>query len=122
LTILKAHGTSYIFGGFTSIDWSSSDLPKSDPTAFLFSLTNKVNQPSKIRQINTTQSIYCKSDYGPTFGRGHDLRIYNNANTTAGSHSRLGHSYQHPQPNLVRSFLAGSAEFLLSEIEVYQKE
>jgi hypothetical protein len=122
LVILKAHDTSYIFGGFTSINWNSSSGHKSDPNAFLFSLTNKNNQPCKIRQINTNKSIYCNSAYGPAFGGGHDIRIANNANTAQGSYSNLGVSYQHPQPSQGHSYLAGSYQFNLSEIEVYQKE
>jgi hypothetical protein len=122
LTISKAHGTSYIFGGFNSINWKSSDQYKSDPNAFLFSLTNKDNKPSKMWQINTNRSIYSQSNYGPTFGGGADLHICNYANSTKGCYSNLGHSYQHPQPSEGRSYLAGSPEFQLSEIEVYQKE
>jgi hypothetical protein len=121
LTLLKAHGTSYIFGGFTSINWDSSGQYKSDPNAFLFSLTNKDNRPCKIRQLNANCSIYCYSYYGPTFGGGHDIRICNNANLTEGSYSQLGSSYQHPQPSQGHSYLAGSFNFQLSEIEVYQK-
>jgi len=99
LTILKAKGTSYIFGGFTSINWNGSGQYKSDPNAFLFSLTNKDNQPCKIRQINTIKSIFCHSGSGPTFGGGADLHICSYANKSAGSYSKLCHSYQHPQPN-----------------------
>ena len=122
LTIIKAHSTSFIFGGFTSINWDSSGQYKTDPNAFLFSLTNKNNQPSKMRQIKTTYSIYCNSGYGPTFGGGHDFHICDSANTAAGSYSNLGHSYQQPQPSQGQSYLAGSYKFQLSEIEVYQKE
>jgi hypothetical protein len=75
-----------------------------------------------MRQTNTTHSIYCLSSYGPTFGGGHDIHIANNANTTAGSYSNLGRSYEHPQPTQGKSYLAGSSPFLLSEIEVYKKE
>jgi hypothetical protein len=122
LTIVKAYGTSYIFGGFTSINWNSSFLPKSDPNAFLFSLTNRDNIPSKMKQINTKHSIFCFSVYGPIFGSGHDLYICNSANTRAGSFSKLGHSYQHPQPSEGKSYLAGSEYFQLSEIEVFKRE
>ena len=41
LTIFKAKGSSYIFGGFTSVEWDSSNDFKTDPNAFIFSLTNK---------------------------------------------------------------------------------
>ena len=39
-----------------------------------------------------------------------------------GSNVNLGNSNQHPQPSQGDSYLAGSEFFLLSEIEVYQKE
>ena len=78
-TILKAHETSYIFGGFASSDWDNLSGYKSDPNAFLFSLTNKDNQSCKMRQINNLDSIYCRSDFGPIFGA-NDICIRNNAN------------------------------------------
>jgi hypothetical protein len=106
----------------TSVHWDSSSEYKSDPNAFLFSLTNKDNQPSKMKQIKTTNSICCRSCYGPSFGGGADLFICNSANTTVGSISNLGHSYRHPQPEQGESYLAGSYQFQLSEIEVYQKD
>jgi len=121
LTILKAKGSSYIFGGFTSIGWDSFNEFKPDPNAFLFSLTNKDNQPCKMRQIHTNRSIFCDYFYGPTFGGG-DIYICDSANTTASSYSKLGNSYQHPQPDQGKSYLAGSDEFQLSEIEVFKKE
>ena len=108
LTIIKANDSSFIFGGFTSIGWDSSGFYKCDPNAFLFSLTNRDNQPSKMRQINTTKSIICHSENGPIFGSGNDIRICNSANTREGSFSKLGHSYEHPQPSQGNSYLAGS--------------
>jgi len=74
-----------------------------------------------MRQINTNNSIYCYSGCGPTFGSGFDIHLCNNANTTMDSGSYLGRSYQHPQPDQGDSYLAGSFQFQLSEIEVYQK-
>jgi hypothetical protein len=103
LTIFKVHESSYIFGGFTSIDWNSSSGPKADPKAFLFSLTTN-------------------SGFGPIFGFGHDLRIRDSSNTRIESYSYLGNSYEHPQPSQGLSYLAGSNPFQLSEIEVYQKK
>ena len=120
LTIFKANG--YIFGGFTEATWDGVSGDKSDPNAFLFSLTNKENKPCKMN-IDPNQhqkAIYCKSGYGPTFYGG--IIIYSNANTGC---SNLGSSYKHPQyaygSNEAKSFLAGSEDFQVSEIEVYQK-
>ncbi len=126
LTILKAEQSSNIFGGFTSVEWDSSDEWKSDPNAFLFSLTNNHNQPLKMKvDPNRHQcAIYCHSSYGPSFG--FVFNVANNANTTMDSYCHLGFPYPHPQyrydTNEAKSFLAGSNNFQLAEIEVYQRE
>jgi hypothetical protein len=79
----------------------------------------------KIDPNEHDEAIYCDSSYDPTFGGGCDIHIGNNANTT-NSCSFLGVSYKHPQyeeeTSEVESFLAGSQEFQLDEIEVYQRE
>jgi hypothetical protein len=127
LSICKAHDSSYIFGGFTTVSWESTNSKwKSDRNAFIFSLTNKDNTPLKmlVGPHEHESAIYCDSKYGPSFGL--DICIFNNANTTMESYSELGHTYSHPQyaqgTNEAVSFLAGSFEFQLDEIEVYQKE
>jgi hypothetical protein len=127
LTILKAKGSEFIFGGYTTIDWESSVQWKSDPNAFIFSLTNKDNTPLKMK-INPNKHEYaieCHSSFGPTFGC-FEIRIANNSNTTMGSFSNLGDSYSHPQyergTNEAETFLAGTEWFQLDEIEVYKKE
>ncbi len=97
LTIFKAKENSYIFEGFTTVEWDTSSKWKSDANAFLFSLTNKDNQPLKMK-INTNkhQSAFrCNSEFSPIFGC--DICIGNNANTTMDSRSNLGHTYKHPQ-------------------------
>jgi len=128
LTIFKAKESKFIFGGFTSVSWESSaiDKSKSDPNAFLFSLTNKDKRPLKMK-VDPNQHEYainCDSKYGPSFGG--DICIVNNANTTMDSYSDLGCYYKHPQyeywTNEARTFLAGSFYFQLDEIEVYQKD
>ena len=99
---------------------------KSDPNSFIFSLTNKDNRPLKIK-IDSNRHKYaicCNSSFGPKFGD--DIHIANNANSTMDSFSNLGSTYKHPQyaygTNEAATFLAGSFEFQLDEIEVYQKE
>ncbi len=127
LSICKAKDSSFIFGGFASVTFNGSETFKSDPNAFIFSLTNKDNRPlkMKIHSNEHHEAIQCNSRYGPIFG-GCDIAIVNNANTTMNCYSHLGHSYKHPQyafgTNEAKSFLAGSYRFRLDEIEVYQKE
>jgi uncharacterized coiled-coil protein SlyX len=57
LTIVKAKASSNIFGGFTSAAWDCSNTSKSDPNAFLFSLTNEDNRPCKMITTNVFNSI-----------------------------------------------------------------
>jgi hypothetical protein len=127
LTIMKAKQSQFIFGGFTTVKWESSNRWKSDPNAFLFSLTNKDNTPLKMK-IDPNQhhgAIYCDSEYGPTFGYC-DIHMANISNTTMSFWSNLGYAYKHSQyayrTNEARIFLAGSHKFKLDEIEVYEKE
>jgi hypothetical protein len=121
LTIYQASATSFIFGAFASVDWESSyyGYYKTDPNAFLFSLTNEDNKPCKmkINSSQTHQALHCYSDFGPSFGAGGDIVILDNANTTMDSYSNLGLTYKHSQHAFethgVRSFLAGSYYFQL---------
>jgi len=132
LTILKAKGSSYIFGGFTTVDWESCPWPgksKSDKNAFIFSLTNKENRPGKLNidPDKNEHAIHCDSECGPIFGGrfAHDIFISNNANTTVNCSSNLGKAYKHTEYDFGKSathtFLAGSNPFQLDEIEVYKK-
>jgi hypothetical protein len=126
LTLLKAKESKFIFGGFTTAAWDSSSFCKSDSNAFIFSLTNKDNKPVKMKVDPNRPNRYDiirSPDFGPIFGN--DIFIANNANTTMDSYSYLGVSYKHPQypfgTNEAKSFLAGSYNFHLDEIEVFQK-
>jgi hypothetical protein len=123
LTILKAKQSQFIFGGYTTVSWVSFSGDKSDPNAFIFSLTNGDNEPLKMK-INPNDhefAIRCNPGYGPVFGGGFHI-----AKPTMDSYSYLGHTYQHPQyaygTNEASTFLAGSSDLQLDEIEVYQKE
>jgi hypothetical protein len=124
LTIFKAKETEFIFGGFTTAEWDSSNQYKSDANAFLFSLTNGDNKPVKMKvDPNFVQyAIRCDPKYGPSFGYGRDIHV---AFTRTDSYSNLGDTYKHPQyklrTNEAETFLAGLKHFHLEEIEVYHK-
>jgi hypothetical protein len=125
LTIFKAKQSTSIFGGFTAVEWDSTSHWKPDLNAFIFSLTNKDNDPIKIK-IDPNRhryAIYCDSEYGPCFGL--DISIDNNADTTMHNFSDLGSTYKHPQyafeTDEAQTFLTGSYYFKLDEIEVYEK-
>jgi hypothetical protein len=60
VTVIK-NTNGFIFGGYTSIPWSSSGGYKTDSTAFLFSLTNPSNIPLKLKAVNPLNPVRKKS-------------------------------------------------------------
>jgi len=67
-----------------------------------------------------SRAIFRYSSYGPTFGGGHDIRIYNNANGNTNSFTGFGYSYS--VPSGVRDqykILAGTNHFTPDEVEVF---
>ena len=73
LVLIKSAGNRR-FGGFTTAQWSSptSAEYKDDPNAFLFSLDKQKIYSYK----KNGKAIYNYKDYGPCFGSGCDLAIY----------------------------------------------
>ena len=77
LTILKAKGSGFIFGGFTAVSWDSLSGRKSDLNAFLFSLTNKDKKPVK-KKYNKSfcqYAIGCDARCGPIMLIQHGIAI-----------------------------------------------
>jgi len=111
----------YVFGGYTDISWDTSGRYGSTSNAFIFSLRNKEGlRPFKSMVTNPSGAIYRKSDYGPTFGGGHDIRIANNANGNTNSYTNFGSFYS--VPSVVQDsndILAGSYSFTPDEVEVF---
>ena len=108
---------------------ASSGRYQYDSKAFLFSLVNKPGwAPVKLPQTgiysSNRDSIYCRSDCGPTFGRGHDIYIYNYASSNSNSVNNLGYTYSPPSgysyaSTFARTFLAGTYRFTPDEVETF---
>ena len=124
LTIIKTTGGD-IFGGYTAVAWDSTSGYKNDPKAFIFSLVNARSPSPRSFPVKNgyEYSICCAAACGPSFGGGHDIFISDNSNTTTQSYSNLGHSFNTPHlaydTTEAKSFLAGSYNFQVSEIEVF---
>ena len=84
LRLSNALGQSFVVGGYNPQSWSSIDGwhvtdHDADRTAFLFNLT----APAVYHQVPSTDVLpskgarqtFNRSDYGPTFGTGHDLYV-----------------------------------------------
>ena len=116
--------TNKLFGGYTSLSWTSPIAPewKKDEKAFIFSLTNRTKHT---QTQNKLQAVEHSKEYLISFGRGHDFRISSNANANNESYSNFGYTYQLPEgitmnSDLAKSYLAGSYQFKIVEIEVYK--
>jgi hypothetical protein len=96
---------------------------KQPPGSFIFSLRNKEDlSPFKapLKHQITGGAIYTYHTFGPIFGGGHDLFIYNNATSNTGSYTNFNHSYQAwSGASDARTILAGIEYFQPSEIEVF---
>ncbi len=125
ITIIK-NNLNYVFGGYASSAWNSSNNYINDPNAFLFSLRRAGGSFKDKFTIKQTEFALCGSSrYGPLFGIGHDICIYNQSNTNIGSYSQFGHSYNFPDGykngGNAKDFLAGNhKQWTTTEIEVYQ--
>ena len=110
----------YIFGGYASIDWTNSGGYKSAPDSFIFTLTNiHGTEPTKFPISDSCYSIYDNSNYGPTFGVGHDIKIFEND-----IHTNFPHSYKDILGK-GKSIFTGDSDnnnnsFKLKEIEVFK--
>ena len=125
ITIIK-NNLNYVFGGFASSAWNSSNTWINDPNAFLFSLRRAGVSFKDKFTVKPAQYALCgNSSCGPTFGRGYDIYICNQSNTKIGSYSNFGHSYNLPNGYTygqnTKDFLAGKHnQWKTTEIEVYQ--
>lgn len=106
-------------GGYTSLPWDSTTTWKSnDPYAFNFSI--EAGQMYTIH--DQAHVIYCHATYGPTFGY-FGLQIFQN--NTLNCLGNLGYSYGQAQEMeyntpKANTTLAGSQNFSVTDIEVYQ--
>lgn len=112
-----------IFGGFTSVPWSTEGFYKSDSTAFLFTLTNPSGTPMKLK-VNEPENAVLHSSLGPTFGWGYDLFVSCLSNTNRRS-CMLLRSYDNELPNGkkgVGRFIIGAEyyKFKTMEVEVFK--
>ena len=110
-----------IFGGYASIDWTSSNSWKSAPDSFIFTLTNiHGTEPTKFPNSNTNYSIYDHSNNGPSFGGGCDIYTLCTSNNSSGS--GFPHSYQDilGKGESIFSGYNNYGNFNLKEIEVFK--
>jgi hypothetical protein len=108
------------FGGFTSLPWgSTSCMSKSDPSAFLFSLSNGIKYPLNGPSAASVAVTDCPTS-GIVFGNNSDFATNLKDSVTV----NLGTTYACPVPSLsqCRTAFAGATSPVLVELEVYAAE
>jgi hypothetical protein len=112
-----------IFGGFTPVEWDSSDEYKGDDSlkSFVFRLKNPYHFPPSrfaLKAEKRNYTLYCDSKYGPVFGN--DIAIHDNCNTNTDNSTRLGYSYRNDTGMDGKIVFTGSFSFQVAEIEVFE--
>ena len=133
LVIVKA-ASGNVFGGYTECIWDQSEKAKKGYRDYIFSYRNKLNNKLKISNF-LFYTIFCSAKFGPVFGSryrtlylidddGFDFAIVDSSNTNESSFSNLDQSFEHPyswcSDEKAKSLLAGSKNFKVNEIEVFQ--
>ena len=111
LTVIQSTD-GVIFGGYTSLSWNGNNSYYQDDAAFIYSITKGY----KVSKQNNTSSIRCYSVYGPLFGGGNDIIIYDNCNTPNSNYCSSNNTYPLPSGE---KYLSGTNYFTVKEIEVY---
>jgi len=98
LVVIKSDA-GWLFGGYTPLSWDSFANYVEDKSrlTFLFTLTNPHGiVPTKyiLKDDRIKYAIYCQTNYGPTFGGGHDLYISDNANISVNNYTKLNHTFK----------------------------
>ena len=119
---------SYVFGGFTTQNWTDLYDYKADKNAFLFSLINPFNKSVKMNIIDTNYAIYqgpnlVNYDYNNFLGFGLNDILLNDYSNYQSSYAWSSSAFNFELPSFANhngpSLLGGKSIFLTSEIEVY---
>jgi len=112
----NSSGKTWLVGGYNPQSWSSTDgmhvtMPDSARTGFLFNLTSGLMLPQLKQYFNGDEigkdQTYNDSNFGPTFGYGHDLYVPQDL-THGGSSFLYTYNFR-GQPSTGISLLDGSA-------------
>ena len=117
-----------IFGGYSSISWAidykNGGTFYSSPNSFLFTLSNIYNTiPTKFLSKKDGNEIYQHDDFGPRFGKGHDL-VINFDKPISKSWTKFPNTYQ-DSLGKGRSIFTGDFNnnneyIILNEIEIFK--
>ena len=113
--------TNVLIGGFTNTSWVGGSFYTGTSANFLFSLTQGYRIMSCTGQHACTNYQYNRTDYGPTFGGGHDWHINNNID---GGYCNLGHDYgcqvgSYSTSSCQNDFCGNYSSWSINDLEVW---
>jgi len=113
--------TGYIFGGYCVPPWTSDNSWKNHDEGFIFTLTNPHDIPPTMyhRNLQYKYAVLCSPEYGPVFGTGCDIAVWNNSHQNKHSFTDFtSKSYIDTTGKGVNTF-TGEKYFSTTEVEVY---
>jgi hypothetical protein len=125
LVLIQSQDYNHVFGGYSSVDWPHHNLEdaiaKEDDKSFIFSLTHRSKHAPK---VSGEKVIWSTPAYLFIFGAGHDILLFPDCNMNSFSYSNFGSTYSLPEgmeekSEEAKSYLAGSYNFKVTEMEVY---
>jgi len=121
-TLLVIRSGEYIFGGYTSKSWKtteSDDSFVSDSQSFLFTLVNPSgSEPTKIAQDGSA-GIWSERNWGPTFSAGSRLALCVRCEESCGR-LNLRSGFLCPPNANPNTYFAGKSPFEISEMDVFK--
>ena len=83
--------------GYTHYKWSQTNASNYVHDAGMRSFLLQLDFHEKMTLKDHNHLIYYQSDYGPTFGGGHDLHISNDCYNSNGSYCNFAYTYNHEE-------------------------
>lgn len=125
LVVIKANNK--VFGGYSTASWTSDhNIYQKGNGSFLFSLEKRAKLMIYSEE-KTQYAIWCHPNYGPIFGSGSDLSIFDLCDKNHSSYTDLAYTYDFedeesrlkPDTKEAKEFLAGIYQFKVEEYEVF---
>merc|ERR1712130_262031 len=125
LVVIKSKGYPNIFGGYCPVSWTGNSSYVSNDACWLFSLINSHKKPVKLVPSQTSNHLYMNTGYGPTFGGGHDIYVCSTMQSTSNycnpnTYRQFAPGYDQLGITYTNTLLAGSYNFFVEEIEIFQ--
>jgi hypothetical protein len=111
--------TGHTFGGYASAPWTTAKAYTNTAGCFLFLVENPHNDAPtcfECSNVSNAMGCGCGSDYGPTFGGGHDLTL--DCISSSHTYTNFPHSYTDTLGRANATF-TGARDFTPEDYEVW---